>query len=72
MSLYLHHLVFYCDMLFKVQNRTSYQCPGCQSTFSDLDVDRIIDHVDGSLKLVFIFVFCHNDTCMLFIQMFTL
>ena len=45
-------LYSHCVRLFQVQNRTSYQCPGCQSTFSDLDVDRIIDHVDGSLKLV--------------------
>lgn len=34
----------------KVQNRMSYNCPGCKSTFSDLDVDRLFDPKDGNLR----------------------
>lgn len=34
----------------RVRNRTSYICPNCQKTFSDLDVDRLMDVVEGVLK----------------------
>ncbi|CAI8025266.1 General transcription factor IIE subunit 1 [Geodia barretti] len=32
------------------KSHTSYKCPHCAQTFSDLDVDRLIDHTTGSLN----------------------
>lgn len=37
-------------LTLQVQNRMSYNCPGCKSTFSDLDVDRLFDPKDGNLR----------------------
>lgn len=34
----------------KSQSHTSYKCPHCAQTYSDLDVDRLIDHATGSLR----------------------
>ena len=34
------------------KSHTSYKCPHCAQTFSDLDVDRLIDHTTGSLKSI--------------------
>lgn len=32
------------------QNRTSYKCSMCNSTFSDLDVDKLFDPGSGGLR----------------------
>ena len=34
------------------QNRTSYKCPRCDKTFSDLDVKNLYDLSTGELRLV--------------------
>lgn len=42
-----------CGLCFqKSQNRTSYMCPRCTKTFTDLDVKNLIDLEDGTLKYV--------------------
>ncbi len=38
--------------LTQAQNRMSYICQTCQSTFSDLDVDKLFDLAEQRLKYV--------------------
>lgn len=34
----------------QAQNRTSYTCSNCNSSFSDLDISRLFDPADGNLR----------------------
>ena len=38
------------NFLFQSRNNMLYVCPNCQNSFTDLDVDRLLDPVEQVLK----------------------